>query len=73
MKVLAAEDYPVLRLVLVRALRKLGHEIVEAANGLAAWDCLQAHPSRIVISDWMIQVSSSSGSIAIGPYGIRTR
>lgn len=54
MKILAAEDDPVLLRVLVQTLRKLGHEVVEAADGRAAWAALQASPVRIVVSDWMM-------------------
>ena len=56
--VLAAEDDDVLRLVLAMTLRKLGHEVVEAANGQIAWECLQANPIRIVVSDWMMPLVS---------------
>ncbi len=54
MKILAAEDDPVLCLILAQTLRKLGHEVVEAADGQMAWDCLQKDPARIVVSDWMM-------------------
>lgn len=54
LKVLAAEDDPVLRLVLTKTLQKLGHEVVEAVDGQNAWDCLQTDPIRIVVSDWMM-------------------
>jgi sigma-B regulation protein RsbU (phosphoserine phosphatase) len=54
MKILAAEDDPVLRVILTRTLGKLGHEVVEAADGQAAWNCLLTAPVRIVVSDWMM-------------------
>ena len=54
MKILAVEDDPVARAVLRQALRRLGHETVEAADGDAAWDLLQNEPFRVVVSDWMM-------------------
>ena len=33
-------------------LRKAGHEIVEAADGLAAWHLFEQTPFRLVITDW---------------------
>jgi DNA-binding response OmpR family regulator len=54
MKILAAEDDPVLRVILTRTLGKLGYEVVEAADGQAAWNCLLTAPVRIVVSDWMM-------------------
>jgi sigma-B regulation protein RsbU (phosphoserine phosphatase) len=54
MKILAAEDDDILRVILTRTLRKLGHEVVEAADGRTAWDRFQAEPVRIVVSDWMM-------------------
>jgi DNA-binding response OmpR family regulator len=51
-KILAVEDDAVSRAVLRQALRKLGHEVVEAANGDAAWKLLAKDPVRVVVSDW---------------------
>lgn len=53
-KVLAVEDDAVARRVLVQALTKLGHEVVAAANGEAAWEKLRHEPIRLVVSDWMM-------------------
>ena len=52
MKILAVEDDAVARSVLRQALRRLGHESVEAADGEAAWELLQHEPVRVVVSDW---------------------
>ena len=52
MKILAVEDDAVARAVLRQALRRLGHESVEAGDGEAAWEVLQQEPVRIVVSDW---------------------
>jgi DNA-binding response OmpR family regulator len=53
-KILAVEDDAVARAVLRQALRRLGHDVVEAADGEAAWEVLQGEPVRVVVSDWMM-------------------
>lgn len=53
-KILAVEDDAVARAVLRQALRRLGHEVVEAGDGEAAWELLQTEPVRVVVSDWMM-------------------
>ena len=52
MKILAVEDDAVSRAVLRQALRKLGHEVVEAPDGEAAWTILAKERMRVVVSDW---------------------
>ena len=54
MKILAVEDDAVARAVLRKALHRLGHEVVEAHDGDAAWERLAAEPVRVVVSDWMM-------------------
>jgi len=54
MKILAVEDDAVSRAVLRQALRRLGHDTVEAGDGEEAWAALQAEPFRVVVSDWMM-------------------
>ena len=54
MKILAVEDDAVARAVLRQALRRLGHEVVEAGDGEAAWEVFQTEPVRVVVSDWMM-------------------
>jgi DNA-binding response OmpR family regulator len=54
MKVLVAEDDKVSRLVLTTALRKLGHEVVEAEDGREAWRRYQRENLQVVITDWMM-------------------
>ncbi len=51
-KILAVEDDKVALAVLRRALGRLGHEVVEAADGKAAWKLLQQEPVRVIVSDW---------------------
>jgi sigma-B regulation protein RsbU (phosphoserine phosphatase) len=53
-KILVAEDDPVSRLVVSSTLRKLGHHVTEAADGLAAWGSFQQTPFPMVVSDWMM-------------------
>lgn len=54
MKILAVEDDAVARAVLRQALRRLGHDVVEAHDGEAAWKMLETEPVRVVVSDWMM-------------------
>jgi DNA-binding response OmpR family regulator len=56
-KILAVEDDSVARAVLRQALRRLGHDVVEAGDGDAAWQLLQADPARVVVSDWTMPKS----------------
>jgi phosphoserine phosphatase RsbU/P len=54
MRVLAVEDDGVARAVLKQALRRLGHEVLEACDGEEAWALLQRQPVRVIVSDWMM-------------------
>jgi len=54
MKILAVEDDAVARAVLRQALRRLGHEAIEAADGEQALELLQKEPVRVVVSDWLM-------------------
>lgn len=55
MKILTVEDDSVARAVLRQALRRLGHEAVEASDGEAAWELLQKTEGvRVVVSDWIM-------------------
>lgn len=54
MKILAVEDDAVSRAVLRKALRRLKHDVIEAADGEEAWQKLQDEPVRVVVSDWMM-------------------
>jgi DNA-binding response OmpR family regulator len=53
-KILAVEDDAVARAILRKALQRLGHDMVEAADGEAAWRLLETEPVRVVVSDWMM-------------------
>lgn len=53
MRVLVADDSALVRSILVRVLRMMGvRRIVEAANGLEAWEAFETHPTDLVVTDW---------------------
>ena len=54
MRILAVEDDAVARAVLRQALRRLGHEAIEAADGEQALELLEKEPVRVVVSDWLM-------------------
>lgn len=55
MKILIAEDDKISRMILQRAVESLGHEVLAAADGTAAWSAFQATSGiDVVISDWMM-------------------
>jgi CheY-like chemotaxis protein len=53
-KILAVEDDPVARAILHQALLRLGHEVVDAADGAEALRLLEKEPVRVIVSDWMM-------------------
>ena len=55
MRVLIAEDDAVSRMILKRAVERLGHECIAASDGLEAWETYVANPDvDVIISDWMM-------------------
>ncbi len=54
MKILAVEDDPVARAILHQALLRLGHEVVDARDGMEALKILEKEPVRVIVSDWMM-------------------
>ena len=52
MKILVADDDPMLRTFVTAGLKAGGHEVVAAGNGSQAWDLLKKNPYPIVITDW---------------------
>jgi DNA-binding response OmpR family regulator len=55
MRILIAEDDATSRAMLTAVLKKCGHEVVETANGAAAWDVLrQPGAPALAVLDWMM-------------------
>ncbi len=55
MRVMIAEDDAVARVMLEDLLLDWGHQVVAAADGLAAWECLQGPEApRLVLLDWQL-------------------
>ena len=54
MKILIAEDDAVSRLILQKAVERLGHACLVAVDGAEAWALYQRTPVDVVISDWMM-------------------
>lgn len=54
MKVLVVEDEPIARAVAETVLRSLGHDVVSASDGEAAWTALEDRSIRVVLSDWQL-------------------
>lgn len=53
-KILVAEDDVISQKLLRVNLERLGHEVVTANDGAAAWTEFDREPVRIVVSDWMM-------------------
>jgi sigma-B regulation protein RsbU (phosphoserine phosphatase) len=56
MKILIAEDDPILRQLLEKKFELWGHEVMVTNNGQDAWDMLQSENIRFLIADWMMPV-----------------
>lgn len=54
MKILIVEDDPVSLKLLSRTLSQLNYDVVEAKNGVEAWQILQQRTIRLVITDWVM-------------------
>ena len=54
MKILAVEDDIVARKILVQALHRLGHDVIEAKDGHEALAHLEREPARVIVSDWIM-------------------
>jgi len=55
MDILIAEDEPVSRCALEAALRKFGHDVLVATNGLEAWEILERPDApSLAILDWLM-------------------
>lgn len=56
MNVLIVDDDHVMRVLLKKHLRDWGYEVLEAENGLQAWNVLNSVEVFIVITDWVMPV-----------------
>jgi diguanylate cyclase (GGDEF)-like protein len=54
MRILIAEDQPPAALLLQRILEKMGHEVIVAADGEAAWRIVRDRGIPVLISDWLM-------------------
>ena len=52
MKILVADDDPILRTVVTAGLKVGGHEVVAAGTGAQAWEVFKRDPFPIVVTDW---------------------
>ncbi|MEK7402995.1 MAG: response regulator [Gemmatimonadota bacterium] len=52
MKILVADDDPILRAIVTAGLKAGGHEIHAVGTGAQAWDALKEYPFPIVVTDW---------------------
>ncbi len=54
MKILVADDDPILRLMVERGLTAGGHEVVAVETGAQAWEALKKDHFPVVVTDWMM-------------------
>jgi len=54
MRILIADDDLTCRVILRKSLQKLGHEVIETADGDEAWVQYRETSPEVVISDWMM-------------------
>jgi CheY-like chemotaxis protein len=54
MRILVAEDDPLLRTLLVRVLGDMGHEVTAASDGDEAFEAFRHEPFPVVLTDWLM-------------------
>ena len=54
MKILIAEDTKAIQILLTHHLKKWGHEVIVADDGVQAWEIIKETPIQFLISDWMM-------------------
>ncbi len=54
MEILIVDDDFITRSLLKKMLFEMGHQVVEAENGMQAWELLQKRHIQLVISDWVM-------------------
>jgi two-component system chemotaxis response regulator CheY len=54
MKILVVDDSSTMRRIIQNTLSRLGYkDVIQAADGIEAWDALQSNPDiEVVITDW---------------------
>src|SRR3954470_20241021 len=52
MKILIADDDPILRMIVSGGLRVLGHDLVVCETGAKAWEAFQKSPFQVLVTDW---------------------
>lgn len=52
MKILVADDDPVIRMIVSSGLQAQGHEIIVCESGPQAWEVFQKTPCPVLITDW---------------------
>ncbi|WP_024790351.1 chemotaxis response regulator CheY [Lebetimonas sp. JH292] len=54
MKILVVDDSSTMRRIIQNTLARLGYkDVIQAADGIEAWDALQSNPDiEVVITDW---------------------
>ena len=52
MRILVADDDPVLRTVVTAGMKALGHKVVACESGGQAWTALKESAFQVVITDW---------------------
>lgn len=52
MRILIVDDDKDIRVLLSRTLKKWDHEVIEASNGIEAWNILETERISLVVSDW---------------------
>lgn len=65
MKILLAEDDRVSRMLVKNTLVKAGHEVVEANDGVMAWNLFQHEHFQLVVTDWMMPTLDGLGLIQL--------
>jgi response regulator RpfG family c-di-GMP phosphodiesterase len=53
-RILLVEDNSDLRQFIAKMLRRMGHEVIAAADGLQGWECVQKERPDLVVSDVMM-------------------
>jgi DNA-binding response OmpR family regulator len=52
--VLLADDHPTMRFLVRRSLEEAGHEVIEAVDGLQAFELAVDHRPMVVFLDWQM-------------------